>query len=589
MAPPGENHHNESTRPLTLTLIMKRCFPFPELIVALLLAILATGSHAADSAAELRPALDSFTSERLLQHIKVLASDEFEGRAPGTTGEERTVNYLVGQFKQLGLQPGNPDGSFIQSVPLAGITTDEPSTSFQVGGQSMSFAFPGEALIWSKRFVPEVNVNDTDVVFVGYGIVAPEYGWDDYKGVDVRGKTIIMLINDPPIPDPNDPTKLDEKMFKGRAMTYYGRWTYKFEIAAAKDAAAAIIVHETKPAGYPFFVLVGSNARENFDLQSPGKNLDRAAIEGWLPLEKAKQLFAAAGQDFDALKQSALSKDFKPVSLGATASFHLKNKLREIASRNVIAKIAGSDAKLKDEFVIYTAHWDHIGRNNQLEGDQIFNGALDNASGTAALLELARAFQQLKTPPKRTLLFLSVTAEEKGLLGAKHYATRPLYPLARTAANLNMDGVNVWGRTHDLEVIGQGNSTLEDLLRGFAQAQGRVVTADSEPEKGRFYRSDHFEFAKVGVPALYLKSGIDYLGRPPGYGKQKSDEYTARDYHKVSDEVKPDWDLSGAVEDLRLLAQVGYAVAQERKFPEWKPGSEFKARRDEMLKQSQRP
>jgi Zn-dependent M28 family amino/carboxypeptidase len=543
-----------------------------------------TLSHAAEAETKLQPALESLTSERLLQHIKILAADEFEGRAPGTAGEERTVNYLVEQFKQMGLQSGSPNGSFFQDVPLVGVTTEDPSISFNVEGKPMSFAFPGEALIWSKRFVPEVEVKDADVVCVGYGIVAPEYGWDDYKGVDVRGKVIVMLINDPPIPDANNPARLDEKMFKGRAMTYYGRWTYKYEIAAAKGAAAAIIIHETGPAGYPYFVLIGSNSRENFDLQSPGRNLDRVAVEGWLPLEKAKQLFSAAGQDYDALKKSALRKDFEPVRLKAKANLRLKNKLRNVASKNVVARIEGSDPILKNEFVIYTAHWDHLGRNPKLEGDQVFNGALDNASGTAALLELARAFKQLNPPPRRTLLFLSVTAEEKGLLGAQYYATHPLYPIARTVANLNMDGISVWGRTRDIEVIGYGNSTLEDLLRNFAQLQGRVVTADSEPEKGRFYRSDHFEFAKVGVPALYLKPGIDHIGRPSGYGKQKSDEYTAHDYHKVSDEIKPDWDLSGAVEDLRLLLKVGESVAQQERFPEWKAGSEFKARREEMLR-----
>jgi Zn-dependent M28 family amino/carboxypeptidase len=531
----------------------------------------------------LQPALDSLRADDLLRHIKTLASDEFEGRAPATRGEELTVRYLVDEFKRYGLKPGHPGGGYIQKVPLLGVTS-EANVSITTGAKPLAFAMPGDLMATSQRFESEVKVENSEVAFVGYGIVAPEYGWDDYKGVDVRGKTIVMLINDPPIPDPADPAKLDEGMFKGRAMTYYGRWTYKYEIATEKGAAAALIVHETGPAGYPFLVIIASHGRENFDLQSPDNNAGRVAVQGWLTLHKAQEFFAQAGHDFAALKQSALKKEFKPVALGAKANFTIRNKLRPVDSQNVVARLEGSDPKLKDEYVIYTAHWDHIGRNAKLEGDQIFNGALDNASGTAGLLELAEAFAKLQTPPKRSVLFLAVTAEEKGLLGAKYYAEHPLYPLTRTLANLNMDGLNPWGRTRDVEVIGYGNSTLEDLLRDAATAQGRVTTADSGPEKGRFYRSDHFEFSKLGVPALYLKSGVDFLGKPAGFGKQKTDEYTERDYHKVTDEIKPDWDLSGGVEDLQLLLEVGWRVADGSAWPEWKPGSEFKARRETMLK-----
>ncbi|MBI2950371.1 MAG: M28 family peptidase [Verrucomicrobia bacterium] len=539
------------------------------------------------AAAETQAALDSIRSEELLKHIRVLASDEFEGRAPGTHGEELTVNYLIEQCKRLGLKPGNPDGTYIQNVPMVGFTP-QPSFSYRVGNQTTEVAFPAECVVWSPWFVPEVDVVDSEMIFVGYGVVAPEYGWDDFKDVDVRGKTIVMLINDPAIPDPNDPGKLDDKMFRGRAMTYYGRWTYKYEIAAAKGAAAAIIVHETGPAGYPYFVLVSSNSRENFDLQSPNKNRDRASVESWITLDQAKKFFAAAGHDFDSLKQSAIRRDFRPVPLASKATFRIKTALREVASRNVAALLEGSDAKLKNELVIYTAHWDHLGKNPKMDGDQIFNGALDNASGTAGLIELAEAFTKLRPAPRRSTLFLFVTAEEKGLLGAKYYATHPLYPLTKTLANLNMDVINPWGRTRDINVIGYGSTTLEDVLQDFARAQGRVVTPDSEPEKGRFYRSDHFEFAKLGVPALYLKAGVEFIGKPAGYGQQKSDEYTTRDYHKPSDEVKPDWDLSGAVEDLRVLFNVGYRVAQGDTYPEWKPGTEFKARREDMLRERQR-
>lgn len=538
--------------------------------------------HAAPPAS-LKPAADSLRADDLVRHIRTLSSDEFEGRSPGTRGEDLTVQYLVDQFQKLGLKPGHPDGGFIQKVPLMGITS-ESTVSLQTGGKKVELALPGDGIATSLRFEPEIKVADSDVVFVGYGIVAPEYGWDDYKGVDVRGKTIVMLVNDPPVPDAADPSKLDENMFKGRAMTYYGRWTYKYEIAEAKGAAAALIVHETGPAGYPYFVLIASHARENFDLQSADRNAGRVPVQGWLTLSKAKEFFAQAGHDFEALKQSALKKDFKPVPLGARASFEIKNKLRPVLSQNVVARLEGSDAKLKNEYVVYTAHWDHIGRNEKLEGDQIFNGALDNASGTAGLLELAEAFTKLKPSPKRSVLFLAVTAEEKGLLGAKYYVEHPLYPLERTLANLNMDGINPWGRTRDVEVIGHGNSTLEDLLQSAATAQSRITTADSGPEKGRFYRSDHFEFSKLGVPALYLKSGVDFIGKPSGFGKQKTDEYTDRDYHKVTDEIKPDWDLSGGVEDLQLLLEVGWRVAGADEWPEWKPRSEFKARRDAMLK-----
>lgn len=529
------------------------------------------------------PASASIDAGQLLAHIKRLASDEFEGRGPATRGEELTVRYLVDEFKRYGLKPGHPDGGYIQKVPLMGATS-EAEVSIATGAKKLAFSMPGDLIATSLRFEPEVKVENSDVVFVGYGIVAPEYGWNDYKDVDVRGKTIVMLINDPPIADPSDATKLDDAMFKGKAMTYYGRWTYKYEIAAAKGAAAALIVHETGPAGYPYFVLISSHARENFDLQSPDKNAGRVAVQGWMTLPKAQEFFTQAGQDFGALKQAALKKDFRPVALGAKASFTIRNKLRPVDSQNVVAKLEGSDPKLKDEYVIYTAHWDHIGRNEKLEGDQIFNGALDNASGTAGLLELAEAYTKLKTPPKRSVMFLAVTAEEKGLLGAKYYAEHPLYPLTRTLANLNMDGINTWGRTRDIEVIGYGNSTLEDVLKEAAVAQKRFIKPDSGPEKGRFFRSDHFEFSKLGVPALYLKSGIDFIGQPAGYGQKKIDEYTERDYHKVTDEVKPDWDMSGGVDDLRLLLEIGWRVAGADQWPEWKAGSEFKARREEMLK-----
>jgi Zn-dependent M28 family amino/carboxypeptidase len=436
----------------------------------------------------------------------------------------------------------------------------------------------------SRRYTDEIKVPTSDIVFVGYGIVAPEYHWDDYKGVDVKGKTILMLVNDPPIPDPNDPSKLDDNMFKGKAMTYYGRWTYKYEIASEKGAAAALIIHETGPAGYPFEVVGSRHGREDFDIQKPDKNMSRVPVEGWITYDRAAELCKMAGQDLAALKKSAVSKDFRPVALDAKASFDIRNTLREVDSHNVIAKLEGSDPQMKNQYVIYSAHWDHLGKDTSLKGDQIFNGALDNASGTAGLLELAQAFTRISPAPKRSILFLSVTAEERGLLGSKYYAENPLYPLKDTLADINMDVLEAWGRTKDVSIVGLGNSTLEDITAEVAKSQGRVITGDPEPEKGHYYRSDHFEFAKQGVPAIHAKGGVEVIGKPEGYGLQKQREYTTNDYHKVSDEVKAGWDLSGAVEDLQMLLQVGYKVAEADKFPEWKPGTEFKAKRDAMVR-----
>lgn len=558
-----------------------------SLAIAVLVAGCGAGENPGSGISEeaLRPALESITAADLLRHIERLASDEFEGRAPATRGEELTVAYLTEQFQALGLEPGNPDGTYVQDVPMVGITTKSTAT-LDIKGRKIQLTPLEDYVAVSRRVTPTIDVADSEIVFVGYGVVAPEYGWDDYKDVDVRGKTIVMLINDPAVPDPNDPSKLDENIFKGQAMTYYGRWTYKYEIAAEKGAAAAIIVHETGPAGYPWEVVTGSWGRENFDIKADDNNMGRVAVEGWITLDKAKELFAAAGQDFDALKAAAVTKDFRPVTLDAKASFQLRNEIREVRSKNVIAKLEGDDPVKKDEYIVYTAHWDHLGKDESATGDQIYNGAADNASGTAALLETAKAFTKLPNRPDRTILFLAVTAEENGLLGAKYYANSPLYPLERTLANINIDVVNQWGRTRDIVVVGYGNSTLEDILAEEAAAQQRVIVPDPEPEKGFFYRSDHFEFAKKGVPALYVDAGTEFIGKPAGYGEQKRAEYTANDYHKPSDEVKPDWDLSGAVEDTGLLFRVGYRVAQGDRYPEWKPGTEFKAVREQMLKAS---
>jgi Zn-dependent M28 family amino/carboxypeptidase len=536
-------------------------------------------AHAADAS---RSAAATINAADLMRHIQVLASDAFEGRAPASKGEELTVDYLIKQFQALGLKPGNPDGTFIQKVPMVGYKSDA-QVAFASGQSRTNLQHPQDYVAWSSLYKPEVKVTDSELVFVGYGVVAPEYGWDDYKGVDVRGKTLVMLVNDPPVPDASDPSKLDDKMFKGKAMTYYGRWTYKYEIAREKGAAAALVIHETGPAGYPYFVVINSWGTENFDLKH--RDQEPIAVAGWLSLDRARATFAAAGKDFEAMKQSALNKNFKAVPLGIRADFTVRNTLREVESKNVIAKIDGADPALKNHYVIYTAHWDHLGRNSKLSGDQIFNGAADNATGTAALLEIAEAFTKLRHGPKATTLFAAVTAEEQGLLGAKYYATHPLYPLERTLANINMDNMGTFGPTRDINVVGIGQNTLEDALREVAAARNRVVLPESQPEKGYYYRSDHFEFAKQGVPALYLKMGDDVIGKPPGWGKQRLDEYTDKDYHKVSDEIKPDWDLRGCAEDAQLLFEVGWRVAEGLHKPDWKFGSEFKARRDEMLKQ----
>ncbi len=544
----------------------------------------ATSLLAVDELAlRLQPALEAITPDGLLAHIKILGSDQFEGRAPGTKGEELSVKYIVDQFKQTGLKPGNPDGTYIQEVPLAGIK-NEPRMSFAIGDKITELKYPDDFVASSARLQPEIRINNSDVVFVGYGIVAPEYGWDDYKGFDLRGKTVLMLIGDPPIPDPKDTSKLDEKMFKGKAMTYYGRWTYKYEIAAQKGAVAAVIIHETGPAGYPYSVVKTSWAKENYEIDSTNKNMGAVEARSWITLDAAKKLLADCGQDFDALKKSAITKEFRPVLLSANAYIKIKQQIRSFKSHNVIGKLDGSGPKLQDECIIYTAHWDHLGRHPELQGDQIFNGAIDNASGVASLIELGAAFVKLNPLPKRSVLIMATTAEEAGLLGAKFYAEHPLYSLQKTLADINIDTVNPWGKTRDIEDLSDNNSTLDDLLATAAKRNGRVMTPNSQPEKGGFYRADHFEFSKRGVPSLFTGGGKDFIGKPADFGQQKKDDYTAHHYHQVSDEVDPNWDLSGAVEDVDLLFEVGYQVANGDKFPEWKPGSEFKAKRDETLK-----
>ncbi len=555
--------------------------PFVPLLflAASLFAVSAVAQPAASA-----PPTTSFNASAIVEHVKVLASDEFEGRAPGSKGEDLTVKYLTEQFKALGLAPGNTDGTYVQAVPMVGMTTDPKTTLvFEKAATKQTLAYRDDFVAWTRRVVDRVELANSELVFVGYGVTAPEFNWDDYKGVDLAGKTLVVLIGDPPVPDPASPESLDAKTFGGRAMTYYGRWTYKFEMGAEKRAAGVLIVHETGPAGYPFSVVQGMGG-EKFDLRTPDKNMGRAAVEGWVSLERARQLFALAGHDFDAMKKRALSRDFAPVPLGVRASIAFTNAVRPVDSRNVVARLPGRDPALASEHVIYTAHWDHFGIGVPVDGDRIYNGALDNASGTAALIEMARAYTKLTPRPKRSFLFLAVTAEEQGLLGSEYYATNPIYPLASTLAVINMDSMNIHGRVSDMTVVGLGNSDLDDYAVAAAGEFGRTVKGDPAPERGGYYRSDHFPFARQGVPALNAGGGSAFIGKPADYAAQIREQYTSKHYHQPSDEYSSSWNLEGALEDLEILFRVGTVVANAERYPSWKPGTEFKAKREQMLK-----
>ena len=506
--------------------------------------------------------------DSLLSEIAVLASDEFGGRAPGSLGEALTIDYLTEEFSALGLAPGNPDGTWVQAVPLVGITP-QVADGFLVtkDGESQQLQPGTDYVAWTKHVVDHVEI-DAEFMFVGYGAVAPEYEWDDYGDVNVEGKILLFLVNDPPRDD----------VFGGQAMTYYGRWTYKHEVAADKGAAGSFVIHETDPAGYPWEVVGSSPYSESFSLVAADNNEGRAPIEGWIQRAAAERLFEMSGLDLDELKERAADRSFEPVPLGVRGRTQVRNTLRTIDSQNFVAKLEGVSAP--DEVVIYVAHWDHLGQDESLDGDQIFNGAADNATGTAGMIELARAFTQAPELPRRSILFLAVTAEEQGLLGSKHYGENPLYPLAQTVAAFNMDVLNQWGRTRDMTIVGMGQSELDQYAMAVARRSGRALNPDPEPEKGFYYRSDHFSFARVGIPAFYADPGIEYLDKPEGYGLLKREEYTANDYHKVSDEVKPDWDLSGAVEDLTFMYELGSMVVESDGWPEWSPTSEFRAVRE---------
>ena len=517
----------------------------------------------------------TITADGLLADIRELASDRFLGRAVATAGEDSTIAYLARRFAQMGLQPGMPDGGYLQRVPLLA-TTSRVEASVRAGGTTLPWRQLEEMVTWSQRPDTLVSVNEAEIVFVGYGVVAPELGWDDFKGVDVRGKTVVMLVGDPPVPDPRDSTRLDPAVFRGPAMTYYGRWTYKYDVAAERGAAAVLLVHQTAPAGYPWSV-VQSNVRERFEVEGATPHVP---VEGWIQLEAARALFAAGGHDFAALERAARTREFRPVALGGTATFRVRNAVRRVSSHNVVARIEGSDPAVRGEAVLFTSHWDSFGIGRAIDGDSIYNGALDDASGVAWMLALAQAYRSMNPAPRRTLVFVSFTAEEAGLLGARWYATHPVVPLERTLADINMDAMNAWGRTRSLVSLGYGQTSLEEVLARHAARQGRRIVPDPEPEKGYFYRADHLELARRGVPALsFLFPGTDYVNPDPGYGERVRAAYIANDYHKPSDEVKPDWDMAGIVDDTRLLFGVGLEVANGEAWPTWSPGSEFRSAR----------
>jgi len=551
------------------------------LSVKLLLALAAVAVLAACGGEDpqLDNALATINTDDLVEHIKVLGSDEFEGRLPSTPGEEKTISYLVEQFGKLGLEPGNGD-SWTQDVPLVSITArpDAKLTVARTDGRrttQLAFDYGDDIVVWTTRVVEAVEVMNSEMVFVGYGIVAPEYGWDDYAGLDVEGKTVVILVN-----DPGFATK-DPELFTGNAMTYYGRWTYKYEEAARQGAAAALIVHETEPAAYGWNTVEGSWVGPQFSMVAEDDNMSRVAIEGWLTLETAGEIFELAELDYDELKAAAMQRGFEAVPMGLSAYTGVQNTIERSMSKNVLAMIPGSERP--DEFFIYTSHWDHLGRDESLEGDQIYNGALDNATGTASLLSLAKAFKSLDTPPERSILFIAVTAEEQGLLGSAYYGENPVYPLDKTAAAINIDGLNIYGPMNDIVVIGYGASELDDYLAAAAESQGRVLVPDPDAEKGYYYRSDHFSLAKQGVPALYTGTGDDHVEHGPEWTRNEKDTWTATHYHRPSDEYSEDWDLTGAVDDIKLWFIIGYTIANESTFPNWSEGSEFKAIRDSYM------
>ncbi len=516
---------------------------------------------------------DGIREDHLHRLIKTLASDEFEGRSPSTLGEELTINFLASEFEKYGATPGNGN-SYFQEVPL--IAMNGRSTPINIKGEeSYQFEYLNDMMAFTERIEDTVSITDSEIVFAGYGIVAPEYDWNDYANLDVEGKTVLVLVNDPGYytEDPN--------FFNGRAMTYYGRYTYKYEEAARQGAEAILVIHQTGPAGYPWEVVSGSWSTTRFGLVSPDNNMGRSAVEGWITEAAAIKLFESEGLDFIEVSERAVDPGFEAVSLDQSMSIEVITEFERSVSNNVVALIEGSQRP--DEYIIYTAHWDHLGVNKTLEGDQIFNGANDNASGTASLVELARIFSETE-PHERSIVMLAVTAEEKGLLGSKYYAENPIYPLENTVANLNMDAMNTFGPTVDIAVVGYGNSELDEYLKKHAETAGRTIKAESSPEKGYYFRSDHFNFAKVGVPALYLDNGIEHTEKGESWMMEEMENYTSNRYHKPADEYTEDMDLRGLTSDLQLYYEIGRDLANNDDWPEWNEGVSFKSIRDKQRK-----
>jgi Zn-dependent M28 family amino/carboxypeptidase len=541
--------------------------------VAVVLALTATARSVELTPAE-KEAAATIRGESMRARIRYLASDLLEGRGPATRGDKLAQAYVASEMEGLGLQPGAPDGSWYQPLDVVGVTTHAPEiASFTRGSERVDLRFREDYIAFSGVQAPEAQASG-EVVFVGYGIVAPEYGWNDFKGTDLKGKVLLVMNNDP---------EDDPALFGGKTRLYYGRWTYKYEEAARQGAAAAIIIHTTPSAGYPWQVVQTSWTGEQFSLPAEGRPV--LPIRGWATEEASRRIARLGGQDLDALRAAARKKDFRPVPLGVTFAIAAKNDVQRKQTANVIGRLPGRDPALAREAVVYTAHHDHLGvKEGAKPGqDAIYNGALDNASGVAMLLEIAQAMVALKPPPRRTVIFAAVAAEEQGLLGSQYFAAHPPLPAGRIAANINIDGINIWGRTRDLTMIGLGKSSLDEWVLGLAALQGRRVVPDQFPDKGFFYRSDQFNLAKVGVPAAYFDAGTDVIGKPAGWGKEQQEKYEANDYHQPSDELRPDWDFSGAVEDGQLFFYLGEKVANETAMPAWNAGDEFDAARKKAL------
>lgn len=516
----------------------------------------------------------------LRSHVRFLSHDLLEGRGPGTRGDALAQVYIAAQFEALGLKPAGTDGSYFQHFDLVGITSHPKGMTFRAPQGTAELKFHEDFIAVSGVQAPEAKLEDSELVFVGYGIQAPEYDWDDFKGMDLRGKTLLILNNDP---------EDDPKLFAGRTRLWYGRWDYKYEQAAKVGAAGAIILHTTPSAGYPWQVVQSSWTGEQFEL--PASSGPRVQVKAWTTEDATRRVLQLAGKDLDALRAAAQKRDFQPVPLGVKVSSRFTSEVRRRPTANVLAMLPGSDAKAGQEVVLYSAHHDHLGtkEGGRPGEDTIYNGALDNAAGVAAMLTVARAFHALPRPPRRSILFAAVAAEEQGLLGSQYLAEHPPVPPGRVAANINIDGANIHGRTKDLTVIGLGKSNLDAIITALAKTQGRVVKADQLSDRGFFYRSDQFNFAKLGIPAAYFGSGMDFVGRPEGWGKQQREAWEAKHYHQPSDELRPEWDLSGAVEDVRLFFLLGAHVARTPELPRWNRGDEFEAARLESLEALKSP